>query len=676
VEQIKAFRDTWELGIHSYLTYLRDRLQIARELLTETGSIFLQISDENLHLVRSLMDEVFGSENAIATIPFRKKTMPFGTTYVEQMADFIVWYAKSSYVNGRPNAKYRKLYRSDPSVAGYNWVDLPDGNRMSVTEAVRTFGSVPEGSRYFTSKSLEPSGPMQSGMFRPVFEGKEYSYPRNGYGTTPEGLERLAAARRLIPAGNLLRYVLYADDKPLGDLTVPWMDTVGADDKRYVVQTNTRVVERCMLMTTDPGDLVLDPTCGSGTTAMVAEKWGRRWITVDTSRVALMVARQRLATAVHPSFELAQEATNAGQATDPRVGFRYRTVPHVTLKSIASNENIRPGMTASQVSEAIAKTADTETLYDQPLARSGVVRVTGPFTVETQAPHLEMSLARESAPDKEQAFVQGVLDNLRTSGVQSGVRDRRIEFTSSETVAGRFLVAEMRGTTTASNSARVAVSIGPRYGVVGSDWVKGAAREALAGVGYDMLLVLGFAFDPFAAETASAVSSSSKAAFQAQGEKRIGDMPVLLVRMNADLAMGQDLLRKSKNANLFTMFGEPDCTVQQEAGGWVVEVNGFDIYNPVSGEIESGDASNIAMWLLDTDYDGQSFCVRQLHFPGQTAYQKLSRALKAEIDPHEWQGYAGTRSRHFPDPSNGRIAIKIINDYGDEILTTRDLRRT
>ena len=378
-ETIKAFRDTWELGIHSYLSYLRDRLLLARELLTESGSVFVQISDENVHLVRGLMDEVFGVDNFISLIPYRTKTMPFGTNFVEQMADFIIWYAKNKYDHhGRPLAKYRKLFREmnyGPS-SGFSWCRMADGSDRRVADVLKDTGKIPDDARVFTSKSLEPSGPMQAGMFTYTYQGVGYDHPRNGYGTSREGMDRLASAGRLLPAGRLVRYALFADDKNWADLTVPWEDTSGADGKVFAVQTNTRVIARCMLMTTDPGDLVFDPTCGSGTTAYVAEQWGRRWITCDTSRVAVTLAQQRLMTALYDYYELAHTQEGVGS------GFKYKTIPHVTLRSIVNNPDIQEGMTQEEVDEAISRHAPQETLYDQPLVDTSKKRVTGPFSVE------------------------------------------------------------------------------------------------------------------------------------------------------------------------------------------------------------------------------------------------------------------------------------------------------
>ncbi len=396
-EQIRAFRDTWELGIHSYLTYLRDRLLLARELLTESGSIFVQISDENVHHVRELMDEVFGVGNFVGLVPFRKKTMPFGTVALEQMNDFLLFYTKS-----KSAMKYNRLFVPKDVRGDQDWVWYLDSagkqHQMSEEQHETHFG-IPEGSRIFRLKSLEPSGPMAAGMFDYEFQGEIRTHPKNGYGTTPEGMMILEKQSRLQLKGNLVNYRLFLDDYPISALLALWSDTVGADNKRYAVQTNTEVVKRCLLMTTDPGDLVFDPTCGSGTTAFVAEQWGRRWITCDTSRVALTLARQRLMTAVFDYYELAHPEEGVGS------GFNYKTVPHITLKSIANNEP--PG---------------TETLYDQPKPDNKKRRVSGPFTVEAvPAPAVKSldDVAQASSPART-AAVSAVSAKCEEGGSAGG----------------------------------------------------------------------------------------------------------------------------------------------------------------------------------------------------------------------------------------------------------------
>jgi len=642
VEQIKAFRDTWELGIHSYLSYLRDRLVVGRDLLTESGSIFVQIGDQNLHLVRCLLDEVFGPENFVALIPFRKKTMPLGTSFLEQMADFIVWYAKH-----RPAAKYRKLFRP---VSGrpdnlFRFCELPDGTRRQLDRTEMADPTrLPPGARLYRLKSLEPSGPMESGRFDYSFEGRSYPPPRNGYATPRAGMDRLVLARRVQPAGALLNYVLFLDDKGVSDLTAPWNDTVGADDKVFVVQTNTEVVKRCMLLTTDPGDLVLDPTCGSGTTAHVAEQWGRRWITIDTSRVAIALARQRLMGARLPCYLLTD-------GKDVRGGFVYQRVPHVTLKSIANNPDIREGMTREEIDAAVARHAETELLYDRPHEDTRKVRVAGPFTVASPSPHRALSFeTRQQATGA--GFEQALLDNLLTAGVQNGRTAERLRFERLSPYPGRLIQAEgIRAEAAEGTPGRVAVSIGPQYGTVSPRWIEDAAREALHGKGFDLLLVCGFAFDARAPET-------------------VDGLPVLLVRMNPDLSMGDGLLKKTGAGNLFTVFGEPDVRIEDTPDGLVVEVHGVDVYDPTTGAVRSSDPSEIAMWMIDTAYNEESFFVRRCYFTGGGAdpYTRLKKALRAEIDEAAWASLSSTRSRPLPRPPTGRIAVKVINHYGDEVL--------
>jgi adenine-specific DNA-methyltransferase len=458
-------------------------------------------------------------------------------------------------------------------------------------------------------------------------------------------------------------------------------------EKTYVVQSNTKVIQRCLLMTTDPGDLVLDPTCGSGTTAYVAEQWGRRWITIDTSRVALALARTRLMAARLPYYLLAdspegrkKEAERSGVPIsadappcghDIRKGFVYERVPHITLKSIANNPDIKEGMTRAEIDAAIARHADTEPLYDKPFEDKSTVRVTGPFTVESLSPHRVLppaDLAPETtatpAGSRSAAdFVNAILANLRKAGVQNTKKGERLEFDRLDPYAGEFLCAE--GTYTEANGEkRVAICIGPEFGTVGPELLQKAAREAHRGVGFDLLILCGFAFDPHVAEEGRVV------------EKQIGNIKVLLVRMNADLSMGDDLLKKTGAANLFTVFGEPDLAIEKQADGrYIVEVRGVDVFDPTTSEIRSGDADDIACWMIDTDYDGESFFVRHAYFLGdQEPFEKLKRALKAEIDESAWSRLYSARSAPFLRPIRGKIAVKVINHYGDEVMKVVTLK--
>ncbi|MBN1344852.1 MAG: site-specific DNA-methyltransferase [Phycisphaerae bacterium] len=684
-EQVRAFRDTWKLGIHSYLAYLRDRLVAARDLLTETGSIFVQMGDENVHLVRCVLDEVFGSDNFVATIPFRKKTMPFGTVFIEQMADYLLWYAKQKIApDGKAAAKYRPLRRA-ANVEGefhHCWYEMPDGSRHRMSsEQIDDHSLLPQGARVYRLKSLEPSGPMDSGMFDYNFEGRVYPHPKNGYATTLEGMDRLRLLNRLQPEGNRLTFIMYADADSSAALTSPWYDTVGADDKQYVVQTNTEVLRRCILMTTDPGDLVLDPTCGSGTTAHVAEQWGRRWITIDTSRVALALARTRLMAAKYPYYLLAdspdgiaKEAELTGKRPPPyqteadiRKGFVYKRVPHVTLKSIANNSDIKEGMTRQQIDAAIARHAETETLYDQPYEDAKRIRVSGPFSVESLSPHRVLSTADDDMDgtvtqreaQQHHDFATMILDNLRKAGVQNTRKTERLEFDRLDPFAGTWVNAAGEFTDADGNTRRVAVSIGPEHGTVGPQQVKEAAKEAVQGVGFDVLIVCGFAFDPHVSEEV----------------KRYGKLTVLPARMNPDLAMGDELLKKTGAGNLFMVFGEPDLDVKkQKDGRLVATLNGVDVYDPTTGQIRGSSTDDVACWFIDTDYNGESFFVRHAYFTGaDEPYQKLKRALRAEIDEAAWSALYSTISRPFDRPPGGKIAAKVINHYGDEVLKVFDV---
>ena len=678
-EQIRAFRDTWELGIHSYLTYLRDRLVVSRELLSETGSVFVQIGDENVHLVRAVMDEVFGSENFVAIIPFRKKTMPLGTVFIEQMDDFLLWYARD-----KDHAKYRALF-VEHDVEGdwhYQWAEDTDGREISLSrEQTTDHRLLPPSLRLYRLKPLEPSGPMGSGMYDFTFRGRLFRHPKNGFGTTLEGMNKLAAAERLGADGNRLAYKVYVDDFPISPLTAPWADTIGPRDKVFVVQTGDEVVQRCMMMVTDPGDLVVDPTCGGGTTAAIAERWGRRWITVDTSRVALALARARLMGARFPYYLLADspggmrreaELTGAPPATstyshDVRQGFVCKRVPHITLKSIANNPDIREGMSRVEIDAAIRRHADTELLYDQPYEDPSRIRVTGPFTVESLSPHRilagsdgggseglagEGSLARDAAD-----FVAIILDNLRKAGVQNTFKGERLVFERIEPYAGTFVQAFGEYTDAEGKPRRAAISIGPEYGTVDAEWVKEAAKEARKGEGFPMLVVCAFAFGSYVNEET----------------KQWPNLTILITRMNPDLAMDtadQKLLKSTGAGNLFMVFGEPDLELRTLLDGKLqVELHGLDVYDPTTGEIRSSSTDDIACWFIDTDYNEESFFVRHAYFTGaDEPYKKLQRALKAEIDEEAWASLYSTVSRPFDPPSTGKIAVKVINHYGDDVL--------
>ena len=715
VEQIKAFRDTWELGIHSYLGYLRDRLMVARDLLTESGSIFVQIGDENVHLVRSLLDEVFGSENFVSQIVF-KKTSGATSQFLPPTTDHIIWFGKDVSAM-KYRAPHRERRGRGDADGAYEFVELPDGERrrLSPSES-RDPGELPEGSRIFRQQILTSPRirDARTGYFPIEVNGRTLLPTTGEWKTHPQGMRNLIAARRVTATGRSASYVRYLDDFPALLVSNLWDDTQSgsAMDKIYVVQTSTTPIQRCMLMCTDPGDLVLDPTCGSGTTAYVAEQWGRRWITVDTSRVALALARQRLMAAKFPYFFLADspEGRSKEQSLtgtplpisesrgDIRQGFVYERVQHITLKSIANNPDIREGMSRDEIDAAIKRHAEFELLYDKPFEDKRKVRVAGPFTVESLSPHRSIAFAgqapdpattrSESAGSESTAsgFEQMILDNLRKAGIQNGRRNERLTFTSVETYPGTHVHAiGEREVEDAASPTRVGIVVGPQYGTVGSRQIMDAAKEAVKATGdqaIDLLVVLAFAFDPQAlgsgaADGAGYVSTDAGFAPEelgtVQAERSLGKLPVLLVRMNNDLVMGDDL-KKTGAGNLFTVFGEPDIDVRVDGDQAIVEVLGVDVYDPTTGIVRSQQTEQIALWMIDTNYNGESFFVRHCYFTGgNDPYARLKRALKAEIDEDAWASLYSTVSRPFARPDTGKIAVKVINDYGDEVMQVFDV---
>ena len=679
-EQIRAFRDTWQFGIHSYLAYVRERLVIARELLSDTGSVFLQIGDENVHLVRCLLDEVFGSENFCSLISYSKTTTTTGR-FLPGTTDYILWYNKSY-----EQAKYRPLFVmkriGETGATKYDQIELSDGTRRPMNFGEKgDSDSIPsEGRPYCLDNLTSPRiREARTGYFPIDLNGRSFLPQQGEWKTHPEGIKRLIAARRIQASANSPRYVRFLDDFPAYTLTNTWMDIGGVqsrtDPKVYAVQTSTSTVERALLMTTDPGDLVLDPTCGSGTTAYVAEQRGRRWVTIDTSRVALALARTRLMAAKFPYYLLAdspeglkREAELTGQeppsystARDIRKGFVYKRVPHVTLKSIANNPDIREGMTRGEIDAAIRRHAESETLFDQPYEDKNHIRVSGPFTVESLSPDRIVSTGDER-PDSERIgqkqpgradFATMILDNLRKAGVQNTFKNERLTFDRLEPHAGSWIHATGEYTNGDGKTRRVAVTIGPEYGTVTPQQVKEAAKEAVSGFGFDILIVCGFAFDPHVSEEA----------------KRYGKLTVLPARMNPDLLIG-DTLKNTGAGNLFMVFGEPDIAITRDVESKViVEVKGVDVYDPTTSQIRSSSTDDIACWFIDTDYNGECFFVRHAYFLGaDDPYGKLKRALKAEIDEAQWASLYSTKSYPFEPPATGKIAVKVINHYGDEVL--------
>lgn len=743
-EQVKAFRDTWKDGIHSYLTYLRDRLMVARELLTESGSVFVQIGDENVHRVRAVMDEVFGEKNAVAQIAV-VKTASATSDYLPGVADYILWFAKSA-----PKLKFRPVYNlkqiGGQGSGQYTRVQAPDGSRRSLNKVEIASSEVADGCRVFRLDNMTSQRPP--GSF-PVQIDSRSIRPSKGYWKTGEvGMPRLTKAQRLVLVGNTLTYVRFIDDFRVFPINNIWTDTGASgfgDDKVYVVQTIAKIVERCLLMATDPGDLVLDPTCGSGTTATVAEQWGRRWITIDTSRVALALARTRLMSARYPYYLLADSAEGRTQeqkvsgkiqpqtptSGDIRQGFVYERAPHITLKSIANNAEIdviwdkwqavleplrgelndklqssfeewqiprdldqwletkdgaaKAGLVSARVRElhtgwwegrisrqneidaSIARAADVEMLYDRPYEDKSKVRVAGPFTVESLSPHRVVTARDDTlgaeirageggmqpAPRNvpEQDFGQMVLDHLRSAGVHQQEKRDTIRFNSVEPWPGNFLGAEGRYTDGDNREKRAGILIGPEFGTLTRSQITAAAREA-SDARFDALIACAFNFEA-----------------QASDLNRLGPLAILKARMNPDLHMAEDLKNTGKG-NLFVVFGEPDVDLLETPDGELqVKVNGVDIFDPSTGEIRSDDVKGIAAWFIDTDYNEESFFVRHAYFLGANdPYKSLKTALKAEIDQEAWETLYSDTSRPFPRPATGRIAVKVINHFGDEVL--------
>jgi adenine-specific DNA-methyltransferase len=753
-EMIKAFRDTWELGIHSYLTYLRDRLLLARELLHESGSIFVQISDENVHHVRELMDEVFGTEEFCSLIKFCTTSGFPSNTLLSRQVNYLLWYCKTLSLL----IKYRQLYLDKTSSGEfkvYNKVELADGTRRLMSEKeFENPNLIPKGSKIYRLDNLKSQGGTG---FEVNFEGELFS---SGSGkvwkTHAEGLECLKKANRIIKTGTTLGYIRYFDDFPLQEITNIWTDTITGsftEDKIYVVQTNTKVVERCILMTTDPGDLVFDPTCGSGTTAYVAEQWGRRWITCDTSRVAITLAKQRLMTAVFDYYELAHPNEGVGS------GFKYKTVPHVTLKSIANNPEIdeiykkmHPAIEAAlaklnaalkgssirfevttggragqivdfaapdsqtftmpsgqvvqvnqllewevpfecpdtwpetarkaleafhkarrnmqeKMDEAIAKYAPQETLYDQPFVDAKKIRVTGPFTVEAVPAPVAKSFEEVEADtqmeaDRSIARSGETLrqEEWRNELLRTGVRakgGKRIEFTRVEPLSGtRFLQAEAE--TKEDNPKRVVICFGPEHAPLEQRMVELALEEArMLKPKPEIILFCAFHFDPEARKDIE--------------ETNWPGITLLEAQMNADL-LTDDLKKKRSSNESFWLIGQPDVQITEITSGenkgkYVVEVHGFDYYNPKTGTVESGGKNDIAMWMLDHDYDGRSLFPSQVFFPmagDKEGWATLAKNLKAEIDEEKIEAFRGTVSLPFTPGKN--VAVKIIDARGIESL--------
>ena len=735
-EQVKAFRDTWRDGIHSYLAYLRDRLTVARDLLNDSGSIFVQIGDENVHRARALMDEVFGGENHVTTISFAK-TSSATSSYLPSVFDSVIWFAKRKEV-----LKFRSLKRSkshQTQGAGEYVYRRDDSGNIFHLEQAELWDTEKSGDCLRIDNLTSQSG-GETTRFMYTYHGLRFRPGSGGWKTNIEGMQKLDKADRLYIRSTSMNYVRYLKDYPVLPLTNIWDDTAIAgwsEYKVFVVQTARRVVERCILMTTDPGDLVLDPTCGSGTTAYVAEQWGRRWITIDTSRVALALARARIMGARYPYYLLAdskdgqlKEAGISRRAPSEmptygnvRQGFVYERVPHITLRDIANNaeidviweeyqeklEPLREELNCAldtaweeweiprdvdeswpeeaqelhrkwwelriarqrEIDASIAARAEYEYLYDKPYEDRSKVRVAGPFTVESISPHRVLGVDEngdviDGIAEARNGYSTGydfgqiILETLRRSGVQQAHREDRITFTSLTPWPGRFVCADGRyveGGSGEDNDAptgperRAAIFIGPEFGTVSRPDLVEAAREAADG-SFDALIACAFNYDAHTTEFES-----------------LGRIPVLKARMNADLHMAGDL-KNTGNGNLFVIFGEPDIDVLDAEDGQVqVRVNGVDVFHPNTGEVRSDGPDGIACWFIDTDYNQESFFVRHAYFLGAgDPYKSLKTTLRAEIDEDAWATLHSATSRPFPRPESGRIAVKVINHLGDEVM--------
>lgn len=649
-EMIKAFRDTWELGIHSYLSYLRDRLSLAHDLLNNSGSIFVQISDENLHLVRSVLDEVFGSENFFSLITF-KKTSPLGSTGLAGISDYIIWYAKD-----KNNIKYRQLYEEKGIGNGsmYKNVELPDGQRRQMTKEEQMYPELlPKGSKVYRLGTLFSAGYTPSCMYDVYFEGMTYKSDKKSWVTNERGMQNLLLKNRVAASGRTLNFVRFHEDFPVQEINNLWDDTAGATNIQYVVETSTKVIQRCILMCTDPGDLVLDPTCGGGTTAFVAEQWGRRWITIDTSRIAINLAKKRLATAIYPYFELYDK-----EEKDIRQGFIYKTVPHITIKTIAQNE-----------------VPDEETLYDQPLEDKKRIRVAGPFTVETLQSYNIKSPdeveERKDEVEENRLFQERVFSHLMASGIRNGRKDEQAKFYGVEALPSPALHAKGYYKDANELERLVYFHIGPKFGSVSKNDVTRAMQEFRPKAqteGASWLVILGFSFED---------NINDK-------DYNLGTYTVSKVRMHDDL-MQDGLLKKDKGAGAFITIGEPDIELVKDNDTHChVEIKGLDIYDPIKDDVQPRSLAQIAYWEIDDRYDGSKFVVRGIHFCGgdkkefdawkkglnaSSSYKtkkNAERTLKLVFNDEVWDELYSYRSEPLTYQPGRKVAVRVVSQFGEE----------
>jgi adenine-specific DNA-methyltransferase len=729
-EQVKAFRDTWKDGVNSYLQYLRDRMVLARELLGESGSLFLQIGDENVHRARCVLDEVFQEQNFVSLITM-KTTGGLGSSGLKSVSDYILWYCKDK---GR--IKFRKPLLSkiqgEGSSTGERYCEAYDAlsgiYRPLSREERDDSVTIPLSVSTFRYDNLISSGYTPTCIYPLSYQGRVFtSGGGRSWKTNQEGMLRLIKAGRIGCTGKSVQYRRFLKDYPGYEANNIWSDIAVRTDKQYVVETSTGAIQRCLLMASDPGDLVIDPTCGSGSTAVVAEQWGRRWITIDTSRVALALARARIMGARYPYYLLADseqgklkeaELSHSMQNTDPvshkiRQGFVYERVPHITLKSIANNTEIdtiwekyqvtleplreqlntalgsawqeweipREGQPTwpdqakafhsnwwdariarqKEIDASISAKADSEYLYDKPYEDKSKVRVAGPFTVESLSPHrtmivndddtitdpLKQGATAEGATD----FAQMILNTLRVAGLQQAHKEDRISFESLDGWPGVLLAGKGTYRDADGTLKTAGIFIGPEFGTVTRVDLVEAAREC-ADAGFNVLISCAFNYEAQSTEF-----------------DKLGPIPVLKARLNADLHMQQDLANSGKG-NLFVIFGEPDIDILHAPDDQIqVKINGVDVFDPSTGEVRSDEPDNIACWFIDSDYNEESFFVRQAYFLGQNdPYKSLKTSLKAEIDQNAWESLNSDVSVPFAKPSSGRIAVKVINHLGDEVM--------